>query len=137
MTEQQTKLIKTTWATFQKIDPLLVGGVFYEKLFSDHPSFRRMFSNTKETQSEKIIAMLNYIVSHIETIEELSESLKNLAARHLNYGVKPEYYRSVGIALLWMLQQGLGSDWDNEVREAWTACYNTISGIMLEAANVN
>ena len=133
MTELQTNLIRKTWATFQKIDPVLVGGVFYEKLFSDHPSYKRMFSKTNEIQSEKIVAMLNFIVSHIDTIEELSESLRNLAVRHLQYGVKPEYYGPVGVALLWMLQQGLGSDWNREVMEAWNACYSTVSGIMIEA----
>jgi len=132
MQEQQIELVKKTWMVFQKIDPVLVGDVFYEKLFADHPSFRKMFTNSRDIQSKKVIDMLDFIVSRIDTIEELTKELRNLAARHTAYGVKPEYYRPVGIALLWMLQQGLGSDWSKETEDAWDACYRTISGIMIE-----
>src|SRR5215213_5615375 len=104
MTEQQIQLVKKTWMIFQKVDPELMGEVFYDKLFADHPSFRRMFTTAKQIQSRKIIAMLDLIVSRIDAIEELSEELRNLAMRHVHYGVKPEYYQPVGIALLWMLQ---------------------------------
>jgi hemoglobin-like flavoprotein len=133
MTEQQIQLVKKTWMIFQKIDPVLVGEVFYDMLFTEYPSFKRMFATSKQTQSKKIIAMLNLIVAHIDSIEDLSEELRNLAVRHVYYGVKPEYYRPVGIALLWMLKQGLGNDWNEKVKEAWHACYQTIAAIMIES----
>jgi hemoglobin-like flavoprotein len=136
MTEEQIRLVKKTWMIFQKVDPVLVGEVFYEKLFTDHPSFQRMFITPRQAQSKKIIVMLNLIVSRLDTLGYLKEELKDLAVRHVNYGVKPEYYRPVGIALLWMLQQGLGCDWNEEVGEAWDACYRTISGIMIEESKV-
>lgn len=134
MTEQQIDLVKKTWLIFQKIDPVLVGEVFYEKLFAGHPSFKRMFTTSKEIQSKKIVDMLDFIISRIDTIEDLSEDLGNLAARHTSYGVKPEYYQPVGMALLWTLQQGLGSAWNKETAEAWDACYRTISGIMINGS---
>lgn len=133
MTERQIKLVKKTWRIFQKIDPVLVGEVFYEKLFTEHPSFRRLFTSPTHAQAKKLIAMLDVIISRIDRMDHLAEDLRKLAARHVHYGVKPEYYPPVGVALLWMLQQGLGESWNEETGQAWQACYDTIARIMIEA----
>ena len=132
MNAQQIEMVRKTWAIFQKIDPVLVGEVFYDKLFNDNPPFRRMFKESKQIQAKKIIAMLDQIVKHIDTVGNISHELKNLGARHRSYGVKSAYYRPVGVALLWMLEQGLGSDWNEEVKAAWNECYHTISEIMID-----
>ena len=64
--------------------------------------------------------------------------LKELGRRHLNYGVQNEHYDTVGAALLWTLEQGLGDAFTGEVKEAWTAAYALMSGVMKEvAASVN
>jgi hypothetical protein len=41
---------------------------------------------------------------------------------------------SVGAALLWALEQGLGQVWTPEVASAWTEVYGLLSGIMRKAA---
>lgn len=38
-------------------------------------------------------------------------------------------------ALLWALEQGLGADFTDEVRDAWVAAYNLLSGAMIEASS--
>jgi len=40
----------------------------------------------------------------------------------------------VGTALLWTLQQGLGKDWDEEVKGAWASCFNILSTTMINAS---
>jgi hypothetical protein len=40
MTEEQVALVKRTWRIFRDIDPVLVGDVFYSKLFVEHPSLK-------------------------------------------------------------------------------------------------
>jgi hemoglobin-like flavoprotein len=66
--------------------------------------------------------------------DELTEEIKQLALRHVGYGVKASHYKSVGTALLWTLQQGLGVDWNDDVRAAWEACYEILSDTMINAA---
>jgi hemoglobin-like flavoprotein len=56
-----------------------------------------------------------------------------LAQRHVKYGVEPKHYEPVGAALLWTLEKGLGTNWNEEVKEAWTLCYVTLSGAMIAA----
>jgi len=56
-----------------------------------------------------------------------------LAIRHAGYGVKPSHFKPVGEALLWTLQQGLGKDWTEEIKEAWQTCYKMLSQTMITA----
>jgi len=43
------------------------------------------------------------------------------AMKHVSYGVKPEHYAPVGVALLWTLERGLGTEWTPDLAAAWTA----------------
>ena len=44
------------------------------------------------------------------------------------------WYHSVGVALLWTLEQGLGDALTEDVKQAWTAAYQLLSGVMQEGA---
>lgn len=134
MTKEQISLVKKTWGVFRKIDPLLVGDVFYSKLFLDMPHLENLFHSSKEEQSKKLIGMLTIIVGHLDNLEELTEEIKQLAIRHVQYGVKASHYKAVGIALLWTLEQGLGRDWNEEVKASWAACYEILSTTMINAS---
>jgi hemoglobin-like flavoprotein len=133
MTAHQVLLVKNSWRIFQAINPLLVGDVFYSKLFITVPRLQHMFRISKEEQSKKLIEMLNIIVGRLDRLNELTEDIKQLAIRHVGYGVKPEHYDAVGSALLWTLEQGLGKDWKPEVKDAWVKCYSTLADIMINA----
>jgi len=134
MTKEQILLVKKTWSIFREIDPVLVGDVFYSKLFFDMPSLEKLFHTSKEEQSRKLIEMFNVIVGRLDNLEELAEEIKQLAIRHVQYGVKEYHYKAVGAALLWTLQQGLGKDWDEEIKEAWASCFNILSTTMINAS---
>jgi len=131
MTREQIITVKKSWRLFRQVSPQLLGGVFYEKLFAEHPNLRRMFRTPIDTQSEKLVDMLNVIVFHLDKLDTLSDEVEGLAQRHLSYGVKREHYRYVGDALAWTIRQGLGNDWNEEVEAAWKACYDHLSGLML------
>jgi len=134
MTAQQIHLVKSSWRIFQSISPELIGDVFYSKLFMAVPNLRSMFHISTQEQSKKLIEMLNVIIGRLDRMEEVTEDIRQLAIRHVKYGVKPEHYTAVGDALLWTLQHGLGKDWNNEVKDAWSACYKMLSQIMINAA---
>ena len=135
MTKEQILLVKKTWNIFREIDPVLVGDVFYSKLFFDMPHLEHLFHSSKEDQAKKLVEMLNIIVGRIDALDELSEEIKQLAIRHVRYGVKEQHYKAVGTALLWMLQQGLGRDWNGEVKEAWASCFHVLSTTMINASD--
>ncbi|HEV8284581.1 MAG TPA: globin domain-containing protein [Chitinophagaceae bacterium] len=134
MTENQIILVQKTWKIFRSIQPLLVGDVFYSKLFMVQPEFRKMFPVAMDEQYRKLMDMISIVVARLERLNEVTDEIAALGKRHAGYGVKPEHYKVVGKALLWTLQQGLGSDWTKEVEEAWTKCYTIMSDAMIQAA---
>ncbi|MBD2705864.1 hemoglobin [Spirosoma sp. BT702] len=132
MTNQQTQLIKKTWRLLRDVDPQLLGDVFYKRLFLKFPSIRSLFKGPMEAQYVKFVAMLSFIVSHIDQPDAIHSELVDLVKRHETYGVKPGHYQPVGEAMLWTLEQGLGNSWNQEVEAAWKACYDMLTHAILE-----
>ena len=50
------------------------------------------------------------------------------------YGVRRSHYATVGTALLWTLEKGLGDAFTPDVRAAWTAVYTLLAETMQRAA---
>jgi hemoglobin-like flavoprotein len=44
--------------------------------------------------------------------------------------VKNEHYQTVGAALLWTLEQGLGDAFTPDVRDAWATAYELLATVM-------
>ncbi|RYZ52350.1 MAG: hemoglobin [Sphingobacteriales bacterium] len=134
LTLEQIQLVKSSWGPFRRIDPKLVGDVFYSKLFMENPQLRRLFPKNMDEQYQKLLAMVNLIVGRLNQIEKLTDDISAMARRHVSYGVKAEHYTAVGNALLWTLEQGMGKDWRPEVQQAWAACYSILSDTMINAS---
>jgi hemoglobin-like flavoprotein len=135
LTKNETALIKKSWGLLRNIDPVVLGDVFYSKLFFDNPELRKMFPEDMEGQCRKLLDMLNTIIERLEKIDELKGDIVAMAKRHEGYGVKSEHYSMVGIALIWTLQKRLGAEWTDEVRSAWVNCYAILSGTMITVAS--
>lgn len=108
--------------------------VFYQRLFELDPMLRPLFKNDIEEQAAKLMDMLASALSLLEKPEELTDTLEQLGARHVGYGVKTEHYATVGEALLSMLSSVLGKDFDPQTRQTWTALYQVIAETMLSGA---
>lgn len=134
MTEKQIELVKTSWTIISGVSPELLGDVFYSKLFLHNPQLRHMFPKSMDEQYKKLMDMLSVIVIRLERQEELKADIVQMAKRHAGYGVKPAHYKMVGDALLWTLQQGLGRDWNENVKDAWEVYYQELSTTMINAA---
>lgn len=135
MTQAQIALVQKTWKMLRGVDPLLIGDTFYSKLFADHPFLQKMFRSDRNEQYRKLVEMLTVIVTRLDHLDELSQDIRAMALRHEQYGVKPIQYEWVGKALLWTLEQALGSDWTPEVSKAWAICYTTLSATMISCTS--
>lgn len=137
MTSEQIILVKKTWRNIRAIKPEIVADLFYSKLFADTPALRKMFPSKMQEQYQKLMDMLNAIVIRLDRLDELTEEIASMAQRHEGYGVRPAHYKLVGSAFLWTLQKGLGSEWTEEVKTAWTNCYQILSETMINAGSKN
>jgi len=132
MTEQQINTVKQSWRLLRDIDPQLLGDVFYRRLFLKYPSVKPLFKGPMDVQNQKLVDMLSFIVAFIDQPDTFAPEVVSMANRHKEYGTKPAHYLAVGEVLLWTLEKGLGKQWNDEVKEAWTACYTTLTQAMLE-----
>jgi hemoglobin-like flavoprotein len=85
-------------------------------------------------QGAKLMKMINVAVNGLDRIESIVPAVQDLGRRHVGYGVKQAHYDTVGAALLWTLEQGLGDDFTPEVKEAWETVYGVLAGTRKEAA---
>ena len=79
--------------------------------------------------------MLGTVVAGLDRLDTLMPAVQALGRRHAGYGVAPAHYTPVGSALLWTLEQGLGSAFTPDVKDAWATAYITLSTTMIDAAN--
>ncbi|MEO6315514.1 MAG: globin domain-containing protein [Chitinophagaceae bacterium] len=134
MTAQQTILVQRTWKLFRNINPQVIGDVFYSKLFTEVPAVERLFKSPMPLQYKKLIDMVSMIVGRLHDLDTVTEDIREMAKRHVGYGVKLHHYKAVGDALMWTLEQGLGPDWSDEVQTAWANCYQLLADIMIDAS---
>lgn len=133
MTPEQVGLVKNSWTM---VTPMAqqAGELFYGRLFELDPALEPMFKNERSEQVRKLMASLNMVVMSLDRLESILPNVQELGRRHVDYGVKDEHYDTVGAALLWTLEQGLGDAFTPEVKDAWTTAYVSLAGVMKEAA---
>ncbi|MEC4802723.1 MAG: globin family protein [Jaaginema sp. PMC 1079.18] len=109
---------------------------FYDNLFTTYPEAKPLFANTNlEEQSKKLLASLVLVVENLRKPDVLSDALKGLGARHVQYGALPEHYPLVGNSLLMTFEQFLKEDWTPETKQAWVDAYGAITELMLDGAD--
>ena len=133
MNSEQVQLVQSSFA---KVAPIAdtAADLFYTRLFELDSDIQPMFKGDMKEQGRKLMQTLGLVVNSLDNLERVLPAVKNLARRHVDYGVKPEHYDTVGAALLWTLEKGLGPDFTPEVKGAWTEAYVILAGVMKETA---
>jgi hemoglobin-like flavoprotein len=133
MTPAQKNLVQSTWS---KVVPIAdtAAKMFYDRLFEIDPSTRPLFRSTDlAEQRRKLLQVLSAAIAGLDKLEDLVPIVETLGRKHAGYGVKDAHYDSVGAALLWTLEQGLGAAWNAETATAWTEVYGILAGVMRRA----
>ena len=133
LTAAQKTLVQTSFATIVPIADD-AAALFYQRLFELDPSLQAMFRGSMLEQRKKLMQMLTAAVKGLDRLEQLVPVVRDLGRRHATYGVAEAHYDTVGAALLWTLEMGLGAAFTAETREAWTAVYGLLATTMKDAA---
>ena len=134
MTPDQIRLVQES---FRLVLPIRdqAAALFYGKLFELDPGTRRLFAATDlKSQGTKLMAAIGMVVGALNAPEVMLGKVKELARRHVGYGVEEGHYATVGAALISTLEAGLGDAFTAELRAAWTAAYTLLSTTMIGAA---
>ena len=134
MTPEQIKLVQSSF-DIVKTNAEQAAQLFYNRLFDLNPNLRSMFNGSMVEQGRKLMSVLATAVASLNNLEKIVPVVQDLGKRHHHYGVTHQDYDTVGQALIWTLEQGLGDKFDSATKAAWLEVYGILSGVMKEAAS--
>ena len=132
MTPNDIALVQNT---FRKIGPIAdqAAALFYARLFELDPVLRTLFRGDLHEQGHNLMSMMAMAIASLDRPDLIVPALQALGVRHSGYGAIEEHYASIGAALLWTLQKGLGPEFTPAVCSAWTDTYSFLAKTMIEA----
>jgi hemoglobin-like flavoprotein len=133
VTKEQVALVQNSFAAIAPIADD-AAALFYRRLFELDPRLQGMFKGDMTEQRKKLMHMLTLAVKGLNRLEQLVPVVEDLGRRHVGYGVEDRHYETVGEALLWTLEKGLGPAFTPETKEAWVTVYGLLATTMKAAA---
>ncbi len=133
MTSTEITLIRDS---FRKVAPIAdqAASLFYARLFELDPSLRALFRGDMADQGRKLMTMIGMAVGGLERLDQLVPAVRQLGLRHAGYQVREAHYETVGEALLWTLERGLGADFTPATKAAWAKVYGVLAETMKAGA---
>lgn len=110
---------------------------FYERLFEKYPGVRPLFNTPPEEQHKKLMASVSAIVASITKPDVMLPYLHAMGIRHLKYKTEQAHYPAVAENFVAVLGEHLSQEgeWTEEMKQNWEAAMDTVSNVMIEAAN--
>lgn len=133
MTPEHKQLVQDTW---EQVAPIAdtAAELFYGHLFELNPTLRQLFAATDmQAQGKMLMQMLAVAVKGLDNLDQLVPAVESLGRRHVRYGVKVAHYDTVGAALLWTLERGLGEAFTPGVQDARAEAYTLLARVMKAA----
>jgi len=139
--DQQKKVLRESWRLVVPIADT-AADLFYKRLFELKPEYRALFKSDMAAQKRKLVSMLAFIVKSVDwpddawrenvpEEDDLFLIVLALGRRHSDlYNVPDAAYDTVGEALIWTLDYGLGKAFTSEARAAWTQLYKLLATTM-------
>jgi len=109
--------------------------VFYARLFAAAPAVKPLFASSDlRRQKTMLLGTLVLLRKSLRDLEAIVPKLRDLGARHVTYGARPEHYPLVGEVLLASMAEIAGPAWSPEYERTWTEAFAIVAGTMLEGA---
>jgi len=109
--------------------------VFYARLFEAAPAVRPLFARTDlQRQKAMLLGTLVLLRKSLRNLDAIVPKLRELGARHVEYGARPEHYPVVGAALIASMADIAGEARSPVYERAWAAAFEIVAGAMIEGA---
>jgi len=109
--------------------------VFYARLFAAAPAVKPLFADTDlKKQKGMLLATLVLLRKSLRNLDAIVPKLRELGARHVAYGARPEHYPVVGEVLIASMAEIAGTAWTDPYEQAWSAAFEIVAGAMIEGA---
>jgi hemoglobin-like flavoprotein len=135
VTPEQIDLIRKS---FDALWPVRrrVGELFYSRFFELAPDARALFPQDIARQQLKLMDMIAAIVGALDQREIFQSIISYSGRQHAQFGVERAHFVAFGNALIWSLEQQVGTAFTPELKQAWTMLYNAVQNEMTRAARI-
>jgi nitric oxide dioxygenase len=107
--------------------------VFYARLFAAAPAVKPLFAGTDlKKQKTMLLGMLVLLRKSLRDLDAIVPKLRELGARQVAYGARPEHYPVVGGVLIASMEEIAGEAWRPEYERAWGGAFAIVAGAMIE-----
>lgn len=130
MTDDQIQVVERTWRLLRPVDPRLLSAVFLTRLQLEAPAWKPLAMVRLQGEASAFIDDFSRIIARLNQPEANSSRLLALATHYLPDVVSPQQILSIGRALLWTIEQGVGADWNGSVEQAWRHCYIKLGQVL-------
>jgi methyl-accepting chemotaxis protein len=107
---------------------------FYARLFAAAPAVRPLFPDDMQRQKTMLLGALVLLRKSLRNLDAIVPKLRELGARHVAYGARPEHYPIVGAALIASMAAIAGDEWRPEHESAWSGAFEIVAATMIEGA---
>lgn len=107
---------------------------FYARLFAAAPGVRPLFPEDMQRQKTMLLGALVLLRKSLRNLDAIVPKLRELGARHVAYGARPEHYPVVGAVLIASMAAVAGDEWKPEHESAWSAAFEIVAATMIEGA---
>jgi nitric oxide dioxygenase len=107
---------------------------FYQELFTQHPATRALFKQDLDSQRANLLDSLDAVMEYLDRPSQQEAYLRELGARHVDYGVRPHHYAIVATLLADAIVRVLGDEADQHAREDWNALFRAVTDLMLDGS---
>src|SRR5688572_7081792 len=108
---------------------------FYARLFATAPAVKPLFGGTDmRRQKTMLLATLVLVRKSLRDLDAIVPKLRELGARHVEYGAQPAHYPVVGRVLIASMEEIAGDAWEPRHERAWGDALGLVVGAMLEGA---
>ena len=107
---------------------------FYARLFAAAPAVRPLFPDDLQRQKTMLLGALVLLRKSLRDLDAIVPKLRELGARHVAYGARPEHYPVVGTVLITSMAAIAGDAWKPEYEKAWGGAFEIVAATMLDGA---
>jgi hemoglobin-like flavoprotein len=91
---------------------------------------RSLFAGADRARQGAVL--INAVATAVQALRSGDYPIAALCQYHLNYGIGTQHFRSAGAALVWALEQELGSSFTAELGDAWASACEWVGRTILE-----
>jgi len=126
-------MIQKDWKVVEQ-DPQGNGLLLFRRLFEENPDVKAKFYFSMENSldldatmkdermgkhAKGVIDTISVAVSLLQDLPTLVPILVQLGGSHAKFNLQDEHFKAVGDALIWTLENAVGSPLDNAAKDAW------------------